>query len=402
MYIFKNDFNESWEQEPCMFLYAIIKLDNGKKLDRSLSSKLGTEPFTEDEIKQVIDNSQFLAWLRKTGDTPVILKTYQKPGTSWREVKDDKKELKEEKEDFILNFEPFEESLNEGRYSDLSSRLEDKQRELRNLKVKLQNAPTSQAKDEIEVAIDKCENDITNIQGELTEIRYLNGGTHLLDYEESLNEAKKDDKEFILNFEPFGESLTESAYTWDLSKPPLELTDAEKSELAGVFGEDFVKSLSEAKFYLKHTDWTFDKLKHCAEIALNLKQKMDNIIFNDERVKASIKNGYIKPESTLIGLFKVMYGELEFYIAIHYEYKITLDRPWYTIASAGTDLLPDGSLGVYGEYSKPEEEYLKQGSNSILWALHSCEPTPEEEKERAEAEYAAYSEPYINNRYNGD
>ena len=402
MYIFKNEFNEQWEQEPCMFLYATIKLDSGK-IDRHLSSKLGTEPFTEDEIKQVIENSEFLAWLRKTGDTPVILKTYQKPGTSWREVKSDKKELKESnEEDFILNFEPFEESLNEGRFSDLSSKLEDRQRELRNLKVKLQNAPTSQAKDDIEIAIDKCENDIANIQGELTEIRYLNGGTHLLDYEESLNEDKNDDDEFILNFEPFGESLNED--TWDTSKPPLELTDAQKAELATVFGDNFTKSLEEykVKLYLKNTDWTFDKLKHCAEIASRLKQKMDNIIFNDERVKASIKKGYIKPESILSGSFIVMYGKLEFYISICYKYKIILDDDSYVSSCAGFDMSPDGSLGVYSKYPNPEEEYLQQGSKSILWDLHRCDPTPEEEKERSEAEYAIYSEPYETGRYNGD
>ena len=96
----KHRVNEKSESKPCMFLYATIKLDSGK-IDRSLSSKLGTEPFTEDEIKKVIENSEFLAWLRKTGDTPVILKTYQKPGTSWREVKDDEKELNEEKDNIL-------------------------------------------------------------------------------------------------------------------------------------------------------------------------------------------------------------------------------------------------------------------------------------------------------------
>ena len=54
------------------------------------------------------------------------------------------------------------------------------------------------------------------------------------------------------------------------------------------------------------------------------------------------------------------------------------------------------------KYSNPEEEYIKDGSNLILWELHRNDPTPEEEDEYNKAINAIYSEPYIDGRYNGD
>lgn len=92
---------------------------------------------------------------------------------------------------------PSNESLNESRYANLSSKLAKAKEKLKELKIKLENAPDDESREDLEISIDICQNDINNIEGELAEIRYVdNGSTSDYSGYESLDESevKEDSK----------------------------------------------------------------------------------------------------------------------------------------------------------------------------------------------------------------
>ena len=123
-------------------------------------------------------------------------------GSSPKEAKANKpiKVTLKQLDDYKNNYsyvEVIEESLDEGRYSDLSNRLREKEKELKELKIKFENAPTEEAKQELDELIYICQNDVANLKGELAEIRYVDNGSasDYSGYEESLKEDITDEVE---------------------------------------------------------------------------------------------------------------------------------------------------------------------------------------------------------------
>lgn len=150
----------------------------------------------------------------------------------------------------VVGENSFGEQLTEGRYSDLERKLVEKEKELKELKVKLENAYDEESREEIEISIDICENDIANIQGELAEIRYIdNGSSYDYDGYESL---KEDNKEILL---PHLDALFETEgfnapYEWEF--------EGEKEIEESPFHFTYRVEGDSLKIYDQHEEFSID------------------------------------------------------------------------------------------------------------------------------------------------
>lgn len=231
--------------------------EKGKSLEESVE-----ETITSYDVKDRKELASLLEELHLT-TKDVSIKRSVKEGYRYnvtlKSVLNETKEVTEEKTEVVEEVQAQEEqSLTEGRYSDLQRKLASKKNELAELKVKLEHAPSEEVKEELEVSIDICRNDIANIEGELAEIRYLDNGSASLDYEESLKEDSREpiDREalefYVKNWHE-GDNITVTSDLLDILEQSLEMVnkhgEEEKFDV-----EDFEKNFIGKGFIFKGLD----------------------------------------------------------------------------------------------------------------------------------------------------